>query len=265
MDFGFFTLHLSKILVTTATVLGLAWIAERVSTKAAGILAGFPLGTAIALAYIGIEQKPQFAAESAGHALLGFIAAQVMTTVYWICLGLRWHLLMAPIAGILAFILSNGLLSLVAGGIWRNLLLSVLATIGFSVWYRLIPAQNIQLAIKLSATAVVVRSLISSVCVVLVTLLAYLDSSTIAGLFAAFPITFFPLLFIIHFSYGKLPVYTLIKYYPLGLGSLIIHSLVVALTYDRWGVTTGTLAGLLCASLYLACYHQLRRFWTKAN
>ena len=265
MDLSFIALHLSKILVTIATVLGLAWIAERVSTKAAGILAGFPLGTAIALAYIGIEQNTHFAAESAGHALLGFIAAQTMTTVYWACLGLRWHLVVAPVAGILAFILSNGLLSLIAGDLWRNLLIAALATIGFGVWYRLIPAQNIQQPVKLSTLAVVVRSLISSVCVVLVTLLAYYGSSTLAGLFAAFPITFFPLLFIIHCNYGRQPVYTLIKYYPLGLGSLIIHSLVVALTYDRWGVTAGTLMGLLSAALYLAGYQQLRKFWTRAS
>ncbi len=265
MDSGFIALHLSKILVTIATVLGLAWIAERVSTKAAGILAGFPLGTAIALVYFGIEQDANFAAQSAGHALLGFVATQAMTTVYWACLRFHRHLIIAPIAGVTAFVLSNGLLSLATGGLLNNLLIAVLATIGFGLCYRLIPAQNIQQAIKLSTMAVVVRGLISAVCVVLVTMVAYLGSSTLAGLFAAFPITFFPLLFIIHFSYGKQPVYTLIKYYPLGLGSLITHCLVVALTYGRWGVTAGTLAGLLSATLYLLIYQQIRKFWPPAQ
>ncbi len=259
-DVSDLAIQLSKILVTVATVMGLAWIAERVSTRVAGILAGFPLGTAIALAYIGIEQSPEFAAISARHTLLGFIAAQAMTTFYWFGLKSRYHVVIAPLAGIAAFAIANGLLSLCSSDLASNFVLVVLATIGFGFWYRMIPAQNIQQAINLSTLAVLVRGTISALCVVAVTLLAYLGSSTIAGLFAAFPITFFPLLFIIHVNYGPQPVYTLIKYYPLGLGSLIIYSLLVAMTYDVWGITTGTLLGLVGAVAYLATYHQLRKW-----
>ncbi|OZG74619.1 hypothetical protein BTA51_06395 [Hahella sp. CCB-MM4] len=257
-------IQLSKILVTIATVMGLAWIAERVSTRVAGVLAGFPLGTAIALAYIGIEQGPEFAAVSARHTLLGFIAAQVMTTFYWLCLRFRYHVVIAPAAAVAAFAVTNGLLSLISGDLASNFVLVVLATIGFGFWYRIIPNQNIQQAINLSTLAVLVRGAISACCVVAVTLLAYLGSSTIAGLFAAFPITFFPLLFIIHINYGQQPVYTLIRYYPLGLGSLIIYSLLVALSYDSWGIAAGTAIGLAGAIAYLGAYHQLRK-WLSAE
>ncbi|WP_020405137.1 hypothetical protein [Hahella ganghwensis] len=260
MEFYDLAIQLSKILITIATVMGLALIAERVSTRVAGILAGFPLGTAIALAYIGIEQGADFAAVSARHTLLGFISAQAMTTLYWFCLRFRFNIILAPAAGILAFVITNGLLSLCSGDLATNFVLVVLATIGFGFWYRIIPDQNIQQPIRLSHLAVLIRGTISAFCVISVTLLAYLGSSTVAGLFAAFPITFFPLLFIIHLNYGTQPVYTLIKYYPLGLGSLIIYSLLVALTYSSWGILAGTAFGLAGAIAYLAVYHQLRRW-----
>ncbi|PIQ38778.1 MAG: hypothetical protein COW58_15430, partial [Thalassolituus sp. CG17_big_fil_post_rev_8_21_14_2_50_53_8] len=58
-------LLLAKILVTFLTVVLLAKVAERMSPRHAGLLAGFPLGTAIALYFFGWQQGPQFAADSA--------------------------------------------------------------------------------------------------------------------------------------------------------------------------------------------------------
>ncbi|PSJ19146.1 hypothetical protein CVH10_24380, partial [Halomonas sp. ND22Bw] len=61
------TWQLAKLAVSSGVVLGLSMIAERVSTRGAGLLSGYPLGTAIALVIIGLELSPAFAADSAVH------------------------------------------------------------------------------------------------------------------------------------------------------------------------------------------------------
>ena len=49
------SLLLAKIATAIIAVVGLSLVAERVSPRVAGILSGYPLGTAIALFFIGIE------------------------------------------------------------------------------------------------------------------------------------------------------------------------------------------------------------------
>lgn len=59
------SLLLAKIATAIIAVVGLSLVAERVSPRVAGILSGYPLGTAIALFFIGIELGEPFAAASA--------------------------------------------------------------------------------------------------------------------------------------------------------------------------------------------------------
>ncbi|WP_431687643.1 hypothetical protein [Hahella sp. NBU794] len=252
-------LQAAKVVTTVATVMGLAWVAERVSTRTAGLLSGFPLGTAIALAFIGIEQGPGFAAASASHALLGFLAALAMTTAYLFCLKLPYSAVFAPLAGILAFIVANGALSLISGGLWGNLAVAGVGVTLIAVAYRNIPSVNIAASVRLTYPVLFLRGFLSSVLVLAITALAYLGDTLLAGLFAAFPVTFLPLLLIVHLSYGPEPARTLIKFYPIGLGSLLAYTLTVALTYDNLGVLTGTLAGFAAATLYLMLLGLMRQ------
>ena len=57
-----------------------------------------------------------------------------------------------------------------------------------------------------------------------------------AGLFSAFPTALFPLMLIVHLTYDKAHVHTIIKNFPLGLGSLIVYCGTVALGYPGVGV-----------------------------
>ena len=74
---------ISKIVVSIIAVVGLSFVAEHVSPKVAGILSGYPLGTAIALFYIGLENGEQFAASSAVFTIAGFSASLVLVYVYY--------------------------------------------------------------------------------------------------------------------------------------------------------------------------------------
>ena len=49
------------------------------------MLSGYPLGTAITLAFIGLEISPDFAARSAIYTLAGFSSTLALGIGYWRC------------------------------------------------------------------------------------------------------------------------------------------------------------------------------------
>lgn len=72
------TWQLAKLGLSVSMVLGLSAIAVRASPRIAGLLSGYPLGTALALFFIGLEISPTFATQSAVHTLAGFTATMAL-------------------------------------------------------------------------------------------------------------------------------------------------------------------------------------------
>lgn len=234
----------AKLITTLISVLALAALAQRVSPRVAGILGGFPLGTGIALVFIGFEQGPEFVREAAPGTLLGFVAAQVMASAYAAtAAGPR---ALAPLAGILSFLLAAGLLTRWEPALWMALAVCIGATLLFHQLLKAgadntLPQGRVGLHIHL------IRGLFAGLVVVLVTAAANISPPRVAGALAAFPITFFPLLVVLHWQYGAPTARTLARHYPAGLGALISHTVVVALTYTELGILIGTLLGLAAA------------------
>lgn len=83
-----------------------------------------------------------------------------------------------------------------------------------------------------------------------------------AGLFSAFPTALFPLLLIVHDTYDKAHVHTIIKNSTPGLGSLIAYGVSVSYFYPARGVGWGTLMPFGIATLCLVVYSAfiVRRF-----
>jgi hypothetical protein len=50
-------------------------------------------------------------------------------------------------------------------------------------------------------------------------------------------------------------VQAILKNVPRGLGAIVVYGTVVALTYPKFGVWLGTLAGYAAATLYLVVLH----------
>lgn len=234
----------AKLGSTLLTVLALATLAERVSPRVAGVLAGFPLGTGIALVFIGIEQGPGFASAAAPGTLLGFIAAQVLAALYaWSAAGPR---ALAPLLSLCGFAVAAALVTRWQVSLWTALVLCIGATF---VFHRLLRAglDNTLARGKVGLHTHLIRGLFSGLVVVLVTSAAEFSPPLLAGALAAFPITFFPLLVLLHWQYGAPTARTLVRHYPAGLGALITHTVVVALTYPRLGIAVGTLLALAAA------------------
>jgi len=242
-----------KILVSIAAVVGLSLVAEHVSPRVAGILSGYPLGSAIALFFIGIEQGAEFAAQAASHTLAGFSASLVLAGAYWLgSRGLsRWHLPAAALSGVVGFLLASALLNqlplaLLSGGVLT------LVTIVACTWlFRSIPNALVGARVRFSHGVLLFRALMATATVLLITGLASWIGPAWAGLLSAFPITLFPFMLIIHYSYGKPQVYTVIRNYPVGLWALAIYAVTIHFAYPSLGVGLGTLVGFAMASVYL--------------
>ena len=65
---------LLKIIISITSVIGVSYIAEKISTRFSGIILGFPLGSAIMLFFYGMENSPEFAAQSAIWNMNGLVA-----------------------------------------------------------------------------------------------------------------------------------------------------------------------------------------------
>ncbi|UXD86702.1 hypothetical protein [Thalassolituus hydrocarboniclasticus] len=264
-------LLLAKILVTFLTVVLLAKVAERMSPRHAGLLAGFPLGTAIALYFFGWQQGPQFAADSAVFTLSGLTSAICLAYGYWQVAkrkpGMQW-LPLAVLSGFACFFAASLILQQLPANRWLSLAVVVAAIFLFRTLFKDIAEQQIdrsqppanKLAELLSgkAATLLFRASIATASILLITGLADLLGPTLAGLLAAFPVSFFPLMLILHISYGAGVLNATIKHYPDGIGALVVYALAVSYLYPLLGLHWGTAASLLCSVGYLLVYSHLR-------
>ncbi|WP_153301674.1 hypothetical protein [Endozoicomonas arenosclerae] len=246
-------LLLAKVVVSVAAVMVLSVIAERVSTRIAGVLSGFPLGTAITIYFIGLDQGPDFVAEGAFHTGLGFVAS-LMLVISWYQVSQkikRSSVAIAAVISTLVFLLSAMVLKFVSANFVTALLLPFLA-IYLAIQF-LTPIKNIKIEgrARSSWKLLLLRAVLATLIVLVITGVAESVGPTWSGLFSAFPVTVFPLLLIIHLSYGPLHVQTLIKNFPFGLGSLVLYAYSIHWSYPALGIEFGTIVSLLVAVLYM--------------
>ena len=118
------TYQLVKIALSIGMVVGLSLIAERSGPRAAGILAGYPLG---------ITQA-------------GLIGNLCLTAGYLLGQRLpgRWGLLAGSVFGVAAFLLAGSMLQWVPGLLSVQLALTALAIALSSFAYRRLPEQAVQ-------------------------------------------------------------------------------------------------------------------------
>lgn len=254
-------LIVAKIVVTFLTVVLLAKVAERLSPKHAGLLAGFPLGTAIALYFYALQQGTDYAAQSAIHTIPGLTASMSLAYGYWWVIKRKPGLLWLPVAlvsGLVCFFISSNLLSQLPEHRGIGFLVVLTAIFMFRTLFKEI--ENVQIAATAAPTAsrrwvsLLFRAAIASATILFITAMANVLGPTNAGLLAAFPISFLPLMLILHITYGANIASAAIRHYPDGLGALAIYALAVSYLYPLLGQQWGTAASLGCSVLYLVLY-----------
>ncbi len=248
-----------KVTITIIIVTTLSIIAERVSPRAAGILSGYPLGSALSLFFIGLEQGADFAGASALYNVAGLVALLSFFFVYYHVsrridqrVARRFSIPAASLAALAVFFAVSSLVQAIQIPPWSRVLITTIAIAGFIVLFRTIPDTKIQKKVRLSPGVLVFRAGLSAVIILAITSAAGLVPPSWAGLFSAFPSTVFPLILIIHSTYGAQQAHTIIKNLPTGLWSLMLYSLTLSFVYPRFGIFLGTLIGFGVATLYLA-------------
>lgn len=255
-----------KFLIAVAFVLGMSLLAEYVSPKVAGIISGYPTGSAIVLFFFGLEQGAAYAASSALYNMVGLTAMCVFVFVYWLFSRIvqRFSCLLSSLAALAAYLLAAYLLGQVSWGMVGAILLSALTAIALMSVMKKV--QNVKIKrIPFRFSVIVWRAVLAAFMILFITLLPFVLPVQWAGLFSAFPSTLFPLLIIIHLTYEKAAVHTIIKNVPVGLFSLLLYSLTVHLAYPALGIYFGTLLAYGVATATLVAIFQMDHYFSSVN
>jgi hypothetical protein len=250
-------LTLIKIAVAVIMAISLSVLAEKVSTRFAGIVSGFPLGAAISLFFIGYEVGPLFAAQSAAYMIFGLIATMFFVFGYYIGTGIFSHhraavsALLSALGGLLAYFAAAVFLQRIKVGLAAAALFSSTAIIFFSLLFRRLENVRIEDPVRLSPTVYFSRAAFAAAVVVLVTALARFVGPAWAGLLSAFPVTLLPFVVIVHATYRQEHVRAILKNIPRGLGALVAFGIAIGHFYPLYGIVWGTIAAYLIAGIYL--------------
>jgi len=180
---------------------------------------------------------------------------------------------LAIIAGLVTFFVCNLLLQQLPGYRWVSLMVVVAAIVLFRTLLKPIPEVPVAASSQQTAPdsvwrhwlssktgSLIFRASMASLTILMITGLSTLLGPERAGLLAAFPVSFFPLMLILHLTYGADVLATTIKHYPDGLGSLVVYTLAVSFLYPVLGIHWGTLVCLLLAAAYLVLYGAIRQY-----
>jgi len=247
------TLFFIKIGVTISIVLGLSVIAERLSPRWAGMLGGYPLGVAIALIFVAIEQGTVFAGVGAIHTLVALAANISIFATYGLCLSLwpRCPFYAATGAGLVSFFSFGYGLSLISFDLKTAFVFTGSVVVCAVFAFRRFQDMTIKQAVKLSPWVALIRAVVACAVVLTVTGLASVLGPQLSGVLSGFPSTVLPLVIILHVTYGPAPVLALIKHFPKGVVSTILFSGVYAAFLIELGVLWTTLLAFAVATVYL--------------
>ncbi|PLX81064.1 MAG: hypothetical protein C0616_06295 [Desulfuromonas sp.] len=243
---------LYKIGITMLAVLGLSFVAEKYSARLAGLLSGYPIGTAIILHFYGLEYGAQFAADAAIFNLCGLLASQCFAYTYdWS--AQRTSSLAAPsVLALGGYLIPAFLVSQTTPSRLTALGIATIATALFCILFRGQGKQQGAPSKTWSVGLIAGRMIFTAMLVVVVTEFAGVFGPEWAGLFSAFPVALYPLVFLLHREHGPKMVHVVLGNFPYGLWSVIAYSLTVSLLYPLYGVILGTLLGFAAATAVLA-------------
>ncbi len=244
---------IAKVAVTMAAVVGLSLIAEYLSARVAGILAGYPHGIAIVLYFIGIEQGVDFAAEASIYAIGGLGANVLLAYVYYrLCRapGLQ-NTLIAACVSLVSFLMLAAIINQLEINQFLAMLITFIMIGLVAVMMRRTTNVKVSKGVGISHLDVLMRALLATCIVLSIAGAAKAIGRDWSGMLAGFPVVTFPLLLIIHFHYGRPPIATMVKNYPFGLISLVVFTVTVSFAFPAFGMNWGTLIGFAAATLYL--------------
>ena len=263
MDFILEASILVKVAASVVAVLGLTFIAERASTRVAGVLTGAPVGVVVVYFFVGYDMGTDYAVASVPYGIVSFTATLFFVLTYFLASSaLRWA--GSVVSTLLAsgvFVAVAALLAEVAFSIVGGIALTTGAAIAAMWLFRRITLVAVTRPVRITPRLLVVRGAFAALLIVGVISLGKALGPRWAGLLAGFPVTLLPTLLIIHLTYGAASTHALIRNFPLGVVSIVLYVASVAITFPTLGVFGGSLASLAISSTYLVAVI----FWGSAG
>ena len=256
-------LFLYKISITMLAVLLLSLVAEKISTRLAGLLSGYPIGTAIILHFYGLEYGAPFAANAAIFNLCGLLASQCFAYTYYRVSQRTLSITVASILALAGYLIPALMVSQTNPTRATALTIAVIATALFCLLLRDHRSKQVSTSRPWSARLLAGRLIFTAVLVLTVTESAQIVGPGWAGLFSAFPVALYPLVVLLHKEHGPEAAQTILGNFPYGLWSVIAYALTVSLVYPLYGVMLGTFLGFCVATAVLSvmAIKPLLAFW----
>ena len=187
-------IFLLKIIVSILTVFALAVLAQKVSPKLAGMIAGYPTGTAISLFFFGLEISPQFASDSVAYNLVGVVATQIFVYFYYksTLIFKKNTVLYSVFTSVLAYLIAIYLLSFIHADIYLAVILVSASTLFFISIFRKLKEAKIEDEIKVGTHHLFAKSIVATIIIIFITEIAKFVGPAWAGLLSSAPSTLLP-------------------------------------------------------------------------
>lgn len=253
-----------KFMLSVAVVLLLSFVAEHISPKWAGLLSGFPTGSAITLYFFAVENSLAFAAASAVYNIIGLVAMQMCVYGYYRIGGMagKFKTFYSLCGAIIGYSITIFVLSMLPVTPVVSAVVAIASFVIFRYLFRNINHSLITERIKQALGIFLWRAGSAALTICFITGIAKFVGPEWAGLFSAFPTTLLPLLLIVHFTYGEKHAHSIIKHVPEGLGGLLVYSLIIYASYPKISLYSGIALAFTGAFVYLLIY-QVITLWLK--
>ncbi|MBI5389847.1 hypothetical protein HZB01_05715 [Candidatus Woesearchaeota archaeon] len=242
-----------KLAITIFFVLLLSLLAEYVSPKVSGIISGIPTGTAILLFFYALEQGTAFSVQSAVFNVGGIVAVHMFIYLYYLCSknNSKSNILFSTIAATSGYLAVSFIVRQIPFTLCTAILIPLVSIPLFSYLLKRIENTTIEQKIQLTPQILLIRVLVASVIITIITEIAGLVGPAWAGILSVFPTTVLPLVLIIHATYGQKQVHTILKHIPLGQWSVVMYVISVTFAYPAFGVYWGTILAYCPVAVYL--------------
>lgn len=248
-------------------VIGITWIAERGSSRFAGVLLGFPLGAGVSLLFIGLEQGADFAAQSGLWTMQGLFPTLLWCLSYQI-LAVKLKRFPRTTAVLLSLVFSLCcylpatllVMQLIPQSFGVRLLLTLVSLLVLALIFRRTNPKSCTIRpLPLSLPLLIGRALLTGLIILAITGSAANVGSHWSGVFSAFPATILPVVLILHTHYGPEILCALFRELPMGMLAIVVFSLAIAWSYPLMGIGLGTVCSYAIAGSYLLMYEMWLR------
>jgi hypothetical protein len=249
-----------KIVLSAGMVIAVTLTAERVSSRLAGVMIGFPLGVGLTLLFLGLEQGPVFAAKSSLWSMQGILAALgfcwcYRTTTLLFSRDGKAALCCSCLLGLAGyFIVATAIKFFMPASVAARMTIIILLLLLLAIVFRRTSPEMVRKKVAITWSMLAARAGFAALVILTVTGIASWVGPIWSGLLAAFPTAILPSVMILHFHYGKKSVPALFRDTPLAMLAIVVFSASVYWTFPLIGVIGGTLLSYGAALIYLAAY-----------